>query len=323
MDGCSSDPDPHLQTSSPLQARGVYRAGDDPVVTRDLRVLSRLRLQEAEAQVTSSSPEGHGSIQPFMRRTLTVWMFKVCEDQLCEEEVFPLAVCYLNSYLSRFGVEKSNLQLLGAVCMFLASKMRETVPLTAGKLSIYTDNSVSVLAILQWEVTVVSRLDWCLASVVPSDFLEPILHALPFIRSLHFQNIRRHVHSYIALAAMDCRFSAFLPSTLACACVSIALQSQKLVVDVHVSSDSIISFLCKLVAVDLKSVLSCCELLGSVLEITLPFCFQPSVGRSAAHSSGISLTPADMQDVAWTAVKPPQETEQKALLPAINDSNEL
>lgn len=53
----------------------------------------------------------------------------------------------------------------------------------------------------QWEVDVVSRLDWCLACVVPSDFLEPILHALPFVRPLHLHNMRRHVHSYISLAA--------------------------------------------------------------------------------------------------------------------------
>lgn len=54
----------------------------------------------------------------------------------------------------------------------------------------------------QWEVMVVSRLGWCLASVVPSDFLEPILQALPFVHPLNIQNMRRHVHSYIALAAM-------------------------------------------------------------------------------------------------------------------------
>lgn len=63
---------------------------------------------------------------------------------MCEKEVFPLSMNYLDRFLSVFDTPRTRLQLLGAVCMFLASKLKETSPLTTETLVTYTDNSIRV-----------------------------------------------------------------------------------------------------------------------------------------------------------------------------------
>ena len=49
----------------------------------------------------------------------------------------------LDRVLTSVQTKKSRLQLLGCVCLFIASKLLDTVPLTADKLVMYTDFSIT------------------------------------------------------------------------------------------------------------------------------------------------------------------------------------
>lgn len=68
----------------------------------------------------------------------------MCEEQTCEEEVFPLSMNYMDRFLSVCDIKRNQLQLLGATCMLLASKLKETLPMQAQKLVIYTDYSITL-----------------------------------------------------------------------------------------------------------------------------------------------------------------------------------
>ena len=75
-------------------------------------------------------------------------LLQVCEESKCEDDVFPLAVNLLDRFLSIVSIRKTQLQLLGTSCMFIASKLKETIPLTAEKLVIYTDYSIKLEELL-------------------------------------------------------------------------------------------------------------------------------------------------------------------------------
>lgn len=67
----------------------------------------------------------------------------MCEEESSNEDVFPLAINYLDRFLAVMPTRKSYLQLLGAVCIFLASKLKDCRPLSAEKLCMFTDNSIT------------------------------------------------------------------------------------------------------------------------------------------------------------------------------------
>ncbi|PIK62105.1 hypothetical protein BSL78_00988 [Apostichopus japonicus] len=129
-----------------LETDSVPRSFPDKTILNDKRVMENLLAAEEPYILASDyfANKFQDDIRPNMRKTVVEWMFEVCEEQRCEEEVFHLAVNYLDRYLASVKISRLQFQLVGVACMFLASKLKETVPMTAEKLVIYTDNSISL-----------------------------------------------------------------------------------------------------------------------------------------------------------------------------------
>ncbi|KAK1152805.1 G1/S-specific cyclin-D2-like [Acipenser oxyrinchus oxyrinchus] len=271
----------------------VLRAKSDPTLLEDERVLRNLlSLEEKLPQRPACFGSVQREIQPGMRRMLALWMIQVCEDQKCEEEVFPLAMDYLDRYLCCTPVRKEHLQLLGTVCMFLASKLRETVPLTAEKLSIYSDSAVSVRELLDWELVVAGKLKWDLASVVASDFLELILQRLPPMPSASLALVHKHAHVFIAMCAIDLKFWMCPPSMIASGSVAAAIRGLE-IPEPTLSNDSLLERLATITATDVDCLRSCLEQIENALQYNLPK--EGSLSESPEHST--PRTPTDLWDV--------------------------
>jgi hypothetical protein len=120
-------------------------------------------------------------IDASMRYTLVTWMLEVCEEQKCTDDVFSLAVNIFDRLMCLMHkVEKYHLQLFGTVCLFIASKLKSNCvnKLNALQLIEYTDNSVTLEELLEWELVILDKLKWDVAGICANDFLEFYLHRL-------------------------------------------------------------------------------------------------------------------------------------------------
>ena len=125
----------------PSELRSV---SSDPVFNAPRVLTNILQRQSFEQTTVDYFRTVQTEVRPHMRKIVSDWMLDVCEEQQCHPEVFHLAMNYVDRVLSRVAIGKHQFQLIGCVCMFLASKFKETCPLPSENLVIYTDNSVSV-----------------------------------------------------------------------------------------------------------------------------------------------------------------------------------
>ncbi|XP_052124628.1 G1/S-specific cyclin-D2-like [Frankliniella occidentalis] len=118
-------------------------AGRDAVIFEDSRVLQNLLdLEAVYVPPCNYFVVVQRDIQPYMRKVVSTWMLEVCEEQQCEDQVFPLAVNFLDRFLCACSISRRQLQLAAAVCLLLASKIRQCHALSVDLLCFYSDHSI-------------------------------------------------------------------------------------------------------------------------------------------------------------------------------------
>ena len=123
---------------------GGIKSFADPALLEDKRVLTNVLTRcWNQARIPDYFSTVQTTIKPHMRKIVVGWMLDVTEEQSCHPEVFALAVNYLDRVLSIVEIKKNQFQLLASVCIFIASKFKESNPLCAEKLVVYSDFSIT------------------------------------------------------------------------------------------------------------------------------------------------------------------------------------
>ncbi|KAM5132599.1 G1/S-specific cyclin-D1-like [Mantella aurantiaca] len=251
------------------EADKELRAHPDPILSQR-RVLER--LLSAQERYTPSATYFQcvqREIHPYMRKMLSSWMLEVSEDQRCGEEVFPLAVNCLDRFLSLVTVEKRRLQLLGATCLLLASKLKESQVITTESLCMYSDYSFTKAELRSMELLVLNKLKWDIEAVTPRDFLPYFLTSLR-LPAEKMQQVRKHSETFIALCTTDCTFIALPPSLVAAASLAAAvtgLRPENL--GISSSSLAITNYLAQAIRCDPNILRMCQEQIEASLESNL------------------------------------------------------
>ncbi|XP_050302535.1 G1/S-specific cyclin-E1 [Anthonomus grandis grandis] len=151
-------------------------------------------VYKEEASLNLRNPrlfENFTNFMPRMRAILLDWVMEVCEVYHLRRVTYYLTVDYFDRFLSlRPDVPKSQLQLVGVTCLFLASKLEEVYPPRLSEFSYVCDGACSPDDILNCELLILNSLGWDLNVMTPSDWLNLYMQ-------IHFQApsvVRRRLH---------------------------------------------------------------------------------------------------------------------------------
>ncbi|XP_018331746.1 G1/S-specific cyclin-D2-like [Agrilus planipennis] len=178
------------------------RAYPDKVLLTKRVLVNILKIEERYALLSNCFPTVQTEVTVQMRKIVADWMMEVCEEQSCQDEVFPLAMNFMDRFLR--------------VCCIR--------PLPAQTLVFYTDHSITIEQLRKWEILVLSKLKWDVAAVTPQDFLRHILWRLPVESvGINYDIVNSHAKTLISLCAREFEFTRYLPSMIACGSVVSAL----------------------------------------------------------------------------------------------------
>lgn len=147
-----------------------------------------------------------------MRAILIDWLVDVHVKFKLKDETLYLTVSLIDRYLSKAGVTRMRLQLVGVAALFIACKYEEIYPPQLKDFVYITDNAYVKLDVLEMEGLILKELNFNITNPSSYDFLQNLGMSMDVKNRLLAQYI-------IELALVEYKFVHYKPSHLAASAV--------------------------------------------------------------------------------------------------------
>jgi len=209
--------------------------------------------------------------------------------------------------------------LVGAVCLLVSWKVRGHSAITTQRLREYTDFTVSLADLLEWEFLLLSKLDWDLSAVIAPDFVEHILQRLLKLDlAWNIDITRKNTETLIYLCYSHFSLASYPPSLIAVSSILTTLRptiessvslvttlrdtpspssssschSSPLVTNTDSPLERVIEAVQKMTMSEKTSVLTCMEKLEEIMQASLPPSPAVSDEEKSPLTSHSSLAPS-------------------------------
>merc|ERR1719499_1998565 len=135
-------------------------------------IVDRLFAEEAKAMPPADFMERQTDINSRMRAVLVDWLVEVHAGFRLKQETLFLAVNLLDRYLASAHVERSRLQLVGVVSLFVAAKFEEVCPPPVRRLAYMTAGAYTVEEIMNFECLFLAKLNFKILVPTAAQFLD-------------------------------------------------------------------------------------------------------------------------------------------------------
>lgn len=202
---------------------------EDPVYLTDVSVIKRMLASEARQEMQSYFDNRlQKDFNENDRRELAIWMRDVCLAEECQADIFPLSMQIVDKFLTFVRTKRSQLQLLGATALLLASKLRQTRQIPAKHLIYYTQDLITLNELRTWELFVLTTLKWDLALITPVDYLDILIKRMKLDDEQLISEIEEQTIRLIQQSCLNYSCSLCPPSMIAWACLMQAIDAWKL-----------------------------------------------------------------------------------------------